>query len=101
MFETIKFYRKGMKMFDVNHPNSLQDRLDCFTDEWREFTEEPSIEEFFDCIHAVGRAIEYVTGIWFFCLLAYPTVRKHAKRVEEYGCPRSKRNCCGKCRNRI
>lgn len=95
----IKYYRQGMKQYDAFHPESqtLKGQLQCVREEFNEFRESYSVEEFFDVIHTVGRVIEYVTGIWWFCLVAWPTVKKHAKRVEEYGCPRSRRNCCGRC----
>ena len=100
MRETLQYYRAGMKQFDACHPNSLKNRIHCITDEIREFIHEPSFEELWDVIHSGGRLIEYETGIWLFCLFAWTTVKKHAKRFQENGCPRSQRNSCGKCRTR-
>lgn len=60
-------------------------------EELQELIEDKSVEEIFDVIHTicrVTRAPHIVTYI-----IAYPTARKHALRVLEYGCPRSRRNC--------
>ena len=88
-----------MRQCDANHPESesLQGRIQQVKEEFSELCEEPSLGEFFDVLHTIGRLLESFTGIWFFCLIAWPTVKKHAQRTERYGCTRSRRNCCGKC----
>lgn len=100
MREIIINYRKGMKQFDDYHgeSQSVKGNIQCIKQEWAEFCESLSIEEFFDVLHTCGRLIEHLTGIWLLCLIAWPTVKKHAIRMEKNGCPRSQRNCCGKCR---
>lgn len=95
----LAYYRKGMRQFDEKHPNSLHQTIDSIKEEWLEFCEEPSLEEMWDVIHTIGRLVEYVTGMWFVCLCAWPTVKKHAMRMKQTGCPRSPRNCCGRCTN--
>ena len=77
-------YVTGMKCFP---PTGIQ----ALKDEFKELVEDKSVEEVFDVLHTlcrVGKMPNIVTYI-----LAYPTARKHAMRVLEYGCPRSRRNC--------
>ena len=62
--------------------------LSVSVDEFNEFVEEPSVAELFDVLHGILR----LSRIDLLGLLAWPTARKHALRVIEYGCPRSKRN---------
>jgi|TARA_Y100000034_G_C6777367_1_gene347190 hypothetical protein len=96
MKRLIKAYLYGMRMFGETAPWS------AVIDEWKEFIEEPSVEEFFDVLHGLLSMVWRPLG-----LLAWPTARKHAKRVIEYGCPRSLRNhnaageeCCCKTKRR-
>jgi len=93
----LTYYRLGMRQFDENHPNSFHNKVDSMKEEWQEFREEPSLEELWDVVHTIGRIVEHITGAWFVCLCAWPTVKKHAMRMQQTGCPRSARNCCGRC----
>ncbi|NJK66310.1 MAG: hypothetical protein HC786_29695 [Richelia sp. CSU_2_1] len=89
-------YQKGMSAFDNCHDCTVRSQWVALTDEIGEFVSEPSFSEIWDILHAAGRLFYKLTGIPLY-LLAYPTVRKHSKRFEEYGCIRSQRNCEGKC----
>ena len=64
-------------------------RRSDIVDEWKEFLEEPSWNEFFDVVHGCCQLIRFPLVSFIF---AYPTARKHALRVIEYGCARSLRN---------
>jgi hypothetical protein len=76
-------YKQGMKMFP---PTGVQ----AVKDEFSELVEDKSIEELFDVLHTLCRVARMPDLITF--IIAYPTARKHALRVLEYGCPRSRRN---------
>jgi hypothetical protein len=89
-------YQKGMSAFDDCHNSTVQSQWIALKDEIEEFFTEPSLSEIWDIVHAAGRLFYKLTRIPLY-LLAYPTVRKHAQRFEEYGCIRSQRNCEGKC----
>lgn len=89
-------YQKGMAAFDNCHSSTVQSQWVALKDEIGEFVQEPNLNEIWDVVHAAGRLIYKLIGIPLY-LLAYPTVRKHAQRFEEYGCIRSLRNCEGKC----
>lgn len=89
-----KHYKKGMQVFGLTDWESVKD-------EFKELLEDKSFEELSDVIHSLLRWMKAPCIISF--LLAYPTAKKHALRVKEYGCPRSKRNheklgedCCCK-----
>ena len=76
-------YCKGMSYFPPTEFKAVKE-------EFRELVDDKSVEEVFDVLHTmcrVGKMPNIVTYI-----LAYPTARKHALRVLEYGCPRSRRN---------
>ncbi|MEG4799187.1 hypothetical protein QUB63_01675 [Microcoleus sp. ARI1-B5] len=89
-------YQKGMTAFDNCHNPTLQSQWIALKDEIGEFVREPNLSELWDILHAAGRLLYKLIGIPLH-LLAYPTVRKHSERFEEYGCIRSRRNCEGKC----
>ncbi|MDQ2098702.1 MAG: hypothetical protein QQW96_13765 [Tychonema bourrellyi B0820] len=89
-------YQKGMSVFDDCHNSTVRSQWVALTDEIGEFVSEPSLSEIWDILHAAGRLFYKLTGVPLN-LLAYPTVRKHSQRFEEYGCIRSQRNCEGKC----
>ena len=59
-------------------------------EEVKELVEDRNAEEIFDVIHTLCRVTRMPNIVTF--ILAYPTARKHALRVLEYGCPRSRRN---------
>jgi hypothetical protein len=65
--------------------------MEAIKDEFAELVKDRSLEEVFDVIHTILRVARMPNV--FTYILAYPTARKHALRVLEYGCPRSKRNC--------
>lgn len=91
-----KNYQKGMTAYDNCHSPTLQSQWIALKDEIGEFVREPNLSETWDILHAAGRLLYKLIGIPLH-LLAYPTVRKHSQRFEEYGCIRSRRNCEGKC----
>lgn len=91
-----KNYQKGMTAFDNCHHPTLQSQWIALQDEIGEFVREPNLSEIWDILHAAGRLLYKLIGIPLH-LVAYPTVRKHSERFEEYGCIRSRRNCEGKC----
>lgn len=97
MNKILQNYQKGMSAFDVCHNSTARSQWLALKDEIGEFVAQPSWSEIWDIIHAAGRLFYKLTGIPFLYLLAYPTVRKHSQRFEEYGCIRSLRNCEGKC----
>lgn len=76
-------YVTGMKYFP---PTGMQ----AFRDEFAELVEDKSLEEVFDVLHTLCRAAKMPN--LFTYIVAYPTARKHALRMLEYGCPRSRRN---------
>lgn len=76
-------YRKGMSFFPPTG-------LDALKDEFSELVEDKSVEEVFDVLHTLCRIVRMPDFVTY--LVAYPTARKHALRVLEYGCPRSRRN---------
>lgn len=96
MNKMLQNYQKGMSVFDNCHNSTVRSQWVALTDEIGEFVSEPSLGEIWDVLHAAGRLFYKLTGIPLN-LLAYPTVRKHSQRFEEYGCIRSRRNCEGKC----
>lgn len=60
-------------------------------DEVEELYKDKSLEELFDVVHSVGRFVRLPdAAVWH---LAKPTAMKHAIRMADRGCPRSKRNC--------
>lgn len=79
-----KEYKKAMRIM------SDRPSFDALKDEVIELVEDKSIEEVFDVIHTILRMIGAPTMMSY--VFGYPTAIKHAKRVAEYGCPRSKRN---------
>ena len=79
-----EYYIKGMSM--LGQP-TLQD----FTAEFKELLEDKSLEEVIDVLHT-GLRLMRIPYIVSYCF-AYKTARKHALRVKENGCPRSRRNC--------
>jgi hypothetical protein len=91
--QTIKYYKEGMNKYDKENPSSFKDRLDQVYDEFEELVEDKNIEELIDVIHTIGRVFHKVTGLHLISYLAWPTVKKHAKRYKNQGCIRSKRNC--------
>ena len=76
-------YVKGMAYFPPT-------RIQAIKDEFAELVEDKSVEEVFDVIHTLCRVARMPNALTY--ILAYPTARKHAMRVLEYGCPRSRRN---------
>ncbi|MCZ0899913.1 hypothetical protein ON021_08400, partial [Microcoleus sp. HI-ES] len=78
-------YEKGMAVFDNCHSPTVQSQWLALKDEIREFVQEPNLSEIWDIVHAAGRLLYKIIGIPLY-LLAYPTVRKHSQRFEEYGC---------------
>jgi len=89
----LKLYNEGIRVADERNPPTLGKRWNEFLDEFKEFREEPSLDELSDTIHSFGRVIHRITGFNGIALIGWPTVKKHAKRYEEHGCIRSKRNC--------
>ena len=77
-------YVKGMGYFPPTGIEALRD-------EFAELLEDKSLEEVFDVIHTLCRVTRMPNLVTY--VVAYPTARKHAMRVLEYGCPRSRRNC--------
>ena len=77
-------YVRGMAFFP---PTKLQ----AVKEEFGEMLEDKSLEEVFDVIHTLCRVARIPNLVTY--VVAYPTARKHALRVLEYGCPRSRRNC--------
>ena len=97
--EILHYYKEGMRVADERNPPSLRKRYEEFKDEFYEFVEEPSMDELSDSIHSFGRVIQHMTGFSGIALIGWPTVKKHAKRYELYGCIRSKRNCKNNCKH--
>ena len=60
-------------------------------EELQELIEDKTVEEIFDVIHTICRVTRMPNIVTY--LVAHPTAKKHALRVLEYGCPRSRRNC--------
>ena len=89
-------YKQGMAAYDRCHQPSIAEQWQAFTDEAKEFQEEPSIAEAWDILHSGGRVVHRLTRIPIH-LLAFPTVTKHSKRYSQRGCIRSDRNCEKKC----
>lgn len=79
-----KEYKKAMQIMN-DRPS-----FDALKDEVIELIEDKSLEEVFDVIHTILRMAGAPTMMSY--VLGYPTAIKHAKRVAEYGCPRSRRN---------
>ncbi|MEG4319801.1 MULTISPECIES: hypothetical protein [unclassified Microcoleus] len=96
MNKSLQNYQKGMAAFDNCHNPTLQSQWVALKDEIGEFVLEPNLSEIWDVLHAAGRLVYKIIKIPVH-LVAYPTVRKHGQRFEEYGCIRSRRNCAGKC----
>ena len=96
MNKILQNYKKGMAAFDKCHSPSVRSQWVALKDEIGEFVREPNSSEIWDILHAAGRLFHKLIGIPLY-LVAYPTVRKHSQRFEEYGCIRSLRNCEGKC----
>lgn len=96
MNKMLQNYQKGMSAFDNCHNSSVRSQWLALKDEIGEFVSEPNLSEIWDILHAAGRLFYKLTRVPLY-LLAYPTVRKHSQRFEEYGCIRSRRNCEGKC----
>jgi hypothetical protein len=100
--EIVKYYVEGMRRYDEVHKDEgvFLKRLKVVIDELKELFNSRNIrevkEEFEDVVHTVGRLL----GIRWICLLCKNTVEKHSSRYREYGCIRSKRNSCGKCKNK-
>ena len=90
-------YKEGIRVADLRNPPTLRKRYDEFLAEFKEFREEPSLDELSDTIHSFGRVIQHMTRFNGIALIGWPTARKHAIRVEKYGCIRSKRNCEKNC----
>jgi hypothetical protein len=95
-FEILKNYQKGMATYDLCHQSSIIFQWQAFRDEIIEFRENPSLSEFWDILHSLGRVFYKLTGIPLQ-LLAFPTVIKHSQRYSQRGCVRNDRNCQGKC----
>ena len=96
MNKMLQNYQKGMSAFDNCHHSTVPSQWVALKDEIGEFVREPNLSEIWDIVHAAGLLFYKLTKIPLN-LLAYPTVRKHSQRFEEYGCIRSQRNCEGKC----
>lgn len=97
--KTMQLYREGMEKSDRENTPTLKSRYSEFKDEFKELVEDKNIDEFVDVMHTLGRLIHYVTGSHVVSYLAWPTVKKHAKRYAEYGCIRSRRNCLNNCKH--
>ncbi len=97
--KTIQLYREGMEKSDRENTPTLKSRYSEFKDEFKELVEDKNIDEFVDVIHTLGRLIHQITGSHAVSYLAWPTVKKHAKRYAEYGCIRSRRNCLKNCKH--
>ncbi len=95
--QILQNYRAGMAAYDNCHPPTVTSQWQAFKNEVLEFTEQPSISEFWDILHSGGRVFEKLTGIPLQ-ILAWPTVYKHSQRYTSQGCIRSQRNCQGDCR---
>ena len=79
-----KYYDQATKL--MSRP-SFSDVMD----EVEELYKDKSLEELYDVIHSVGRFVRLPdTVVWH---IAKPTAMKHAVRMADRGCPRSKRNC--------
>jgi hypothetical protein len=96
VIKILKSYQQGMAKYDLCHQSSIASQWQALQDEIIEFKEKPSLTEFWDILHSLGRVIYKLTGIPLQ-LLAFPTVIKHSKRYSQRNCVRSKRNCQGKC----
>lgn len=78
-----KAYKKGMSYFPPTKVEALKDEL-------KELLEDKNVEEFFDVVHTICRVARMPNILAY--VLAYPTAKKHALRMLQYGCPRSLRN---------
>ena len=77
-------YKKGMQMVGKPAWSDVKDEID-------ELIQDKNFEEFVDVMHVTGRFLNLpLPLLWILCK---KTALKHAKRVEERGCPRSLRNC--------
>ena len=94
----LRDYKQGMAVYDRCHKPNIKEQWQAFTDEVREFYEEPSLAEMWDILHSGGRIVHQLTRIPIH-LLALPTVTKHSQRYAQKGCIRSDRNCQKKCRS--
>ena len=65
--------------------------FESFVDEFSEFLEDKSFEEFFDTLHSLLRCLR--VPFFVIYVLAHPTALKHANRMKSRGCARSLRNC--------
>tara|TARA_B100000902_G_scaffold205298_1_gene195724 strand:- start:139 stop:447 length:309 start_codon:yes stop_codon:yes gene_type:complete len=92
-FEIIKYYREGMNKYDNENPSTFKNRLEQVIDEFDELIEDKNIEELIDVLHTIGRLFHKITGLHLISYLAWPTVKKHAKRYKKRRCIRSERNC--------
>ena len=74
-------------------PMGLKEAIGDIVDEFREFVEEPSMDEFSDIMWGFGRLI---AGLFGKVYIRMPFDRMHYKKVvarmEEYDCVRSKRH---------
>jgi hypothetical protein len=82
IIESYGAYVKGIKLFPPANIKVMREEL-------KELVEDKTLEEFFDVLHTACRIFKIPNFITYF--VAYPTARKHAKRVMQYGCPRSRR----------
>jgi hypothetical protein len=79
-----KYYKDGMKIVGRPSWSDVKDEVD-------ELLEDKTLEELVDVLHVTGRFLRLpLPMLWVFC---NKTALKHAKRVQERGCPRSLRNC--------
>ena len=78
------YYRRATKL--MSRPSFVD-----LMDEVKELYEDKSLEELFDVIHSVSRFVGLPDSVAWH--IARPTAVKHAVRMAERGCPRSKRNC--------
>jgi hypothetical protein len=78
-----KAYCKGMSFFPPTGIKALKD-------EFQELIQDKSLEEVFDVLHTLCRITKVPNAITY--VIAYPTARKHALRMLQHGCPRSRRN---------
>ena len=79
-----KHYLEAVKL--MGRP-SFEDVLEEVQELWKD----KSLEELHDVVHSVMRYARVPNTITYH--IAKPTAIKHALRMKERGCPRSKRNC--------
>lgn len=83
MTQLFKGYKEGMQQLPTTPWSAV-------IEEWKEFINEPSLNELFDVIHGILRWSKVPAAVCF--IVAYKTAAKHSRRYINHGCVRSKRN---------